>query len=623
MHRSKDFYVLLFVTVLSSLSYSVSAQIDTTKKSDTTKRLTIEEIIARQKGFIRQLAQNLLHDTAMENVQALTRTDQKFQRYKGKIIRQITVQSLEFGAAVSDTSNRLKNSLRNISNSLHHRTREVVIRNNLFFSENEKLSPYILADNEKHLRDLPFIRDAIIRVLPVRGTRDSVDVSVISKDVLSIGGTFKVYNAESVSVGLKEDNFFGNGDRIVGETLFDMSRDQKFGYDLEYIKRNIAGSFVDAALGFSNFNKTFNYGKREERLAYLRLAKPLVSRNMLWTYGSELEYHETQNFYHPDSIYRYFLKYKYNLVDAWGMVNLDASKADNNDYKARLRRLVGLRVIHQNFMDEPGKYANQYFYNYADLTAVLGSMSVFRQAFYKTQYIYGFGRNEDVPEGMEASLTSGWTKKDGRARPFAGINFQKYYFTPAKHYLNFTVKAGAYLYKNATEDVDLLARVDYFSRLIHPEGRWKQRFFFSTSVTKQINRLLNEPLALENEYGFLHLENTNVIGGDTRFMVKGETVFFSPWSVLFFRFAPFVYGDASYLNYKTENHTYIPKLYTAVGGGIRIRNESLIFGTTEFRGTYFPRKNLSNESWRFEVSTNIRFKYNQEFVRRPEFVKVN
>ncbi|MGZ5221164.1 MAG: hypothetical protein ACXWC7_13840, partial [Chitinophagaceae bacterium] len=63
--------------------------------------------------------------------------------------------------------------------------------------------------------------------------------------------------------------------------------------------------------------------------------------------------------------------------------------------------------------------------------------------------------------------------------------------------------------------------------------------------------------------------------------------------------------------------------YSVLGGGVRIRNESLIFGTTEFKGMYFPRKNFRNESWRIEVNTKVRFKYNQEFIRRPEFVKVN
>ncbi|MBC7914270.1 MAG: hypothetical protein H7Y07_09110 [Pyrinomonadaceae bacterium] len=615
MHRWRHIRTFFLLAVLLVLSISIYAQIDTSKK------LSIDSVILRQKGIIGQLAQNLLADTVVENLRDLLRTDKPFQRYKGRIIRHINIQTLEFGVTVADTTKRSKNKLKRLSNKLHRQTRDFVIRNNLFFSEQEILSPNVLADNERHLRDLPFIRDANIRVRPVRGSRDSVDVFIITKDVLSIGGSFRLHNAESLSISLKEDNFFGYGDRVQIQSLFDIARDQKFGYGFEYIKRNIGGNFVDGALGFVNYNKAFSNGKREERVTYFRLTKPLVNRYMKWTFGSEIEWHQTQNFYNADSLYQYDFKYKYNIIDAWGAWNIDAGKADDNRSKASLRRLIGLRVIHQNFSDKPLKYANQYYYSYADLQAVLGSISIFRQDFYKTQFIYGFGRKEDVPEGMEASFTTGWTKKDKRERPFAALNFQRYYFTPGQHYFNYTMRAGSYLYKSQMEDIDLLVRLDYFNRLHHLNNKWKQRLFLSASATKQVNSLLNEPLRLESEYGLRELKSSDA-SGNFRVTLKGESVFYSPWSVLFFRFAPFVFANAAYINLKIDN-VYAPKLYAALGGGVRIRNESLIFGTTEFRGMYFPRKNFRNESWRVEVNTNIRFKYNQEFIKRPEFVRVN
>lgn len=614
MHGWNYFRILFFLAVLIMASFSIAAQIDTSKK-----KLSIDSVILRQKGIIGRLAQNLLTDTSAENMQGLLRTDKPFQRYKDRIIRDIKIQAVEF--EITDTSKKFTNKLKHLSDKFHYKTRDFVIRNNLFFSKNDKISPYVLGDNERHLRDLPFTRDAKIWVQPVTGSTDSVDVIITTQDVLSIGGSFRMHNTESVSLSVREDNFLGYGDRIRAEGLFDVARTEKFGYGFDVIKRNIGGSFVDGAAGFTNFNKTFSNGEREERLTYFRLTRPLVNRFMEWTYGAGIELHQTQNFYNPDSLYDYDFKYKYNSIDAWGAWNIDADRVDGNSDKARSRRLIGLRVIQQKFSDKPLKYADQYFYSYASLKAVLGSVSIFRQNFYKTQYIYGFGRNEDVPEGMEVSFTGGWTKKDERERPFAAIDFQRYYFTANQHYFNYTVRAGTYLYKRKMEDIDLLAKVDYFSRLHHLNKKWKQRFFLSASATRQVNSLLSEPLRLESEYGLEELRNNNA-GGNSRVSLKGESVFFSPWSVLFFRFAPFVFANATYLNLKVENVS-VPKLYAAVGGGIRIRNESLIFGTTEFRGMYFPRKNFRNESWRLEVNTNIRFKYNQEFIRRPEFVRVN
>jgi hypothetical protein len=610
----RKYFILLILAGFLMKSFSIKAQVDTTRK-----KLSIDSIILRQKGIIGKLVQNLLTDTATGDMTGLQRTDEPFNKYKDRIIRNINIQVTEF--EITDTAKRFNNKLKRVSDKLHRRTRDFVIRNNLFFSRNEKLAPYVLGDNERHLRDLPFTRDAKITVLPVPGSEDSVDVYIITHDVLSLGGSFRMHNTESVSLSVREDNFLGYGDRIRAQGLFDITRKEKFGYGFDFIKRNIGGSFVDGAIGFSNFDKTFSNGRREERISYFRLTRPLVNRYMKWTYGSQIEMHETQNFYNPDSLYDFDFKYKYKLVDAWGAWNIDADRVDGNTEKARSRRLIGLRVIEQKFSDKPLKYANQYFYSYADLSAVLASVSVFRQNFYKTQYIYGFGRNEDVPEGMEFSLTGGWTKKNQRKRPFVGLDFQRYYFTVSQHYFNYTVRAGAFLYNGKAEDIDLLAQVDYFSRLHHLERKWKQRFFFSASATRQVNSLLNEPLRLESEYGLEELKN-NFAGGNSRVTVKAESVFFSPWSVLFFRFAPFIFGNGTYLNLRVENAS-VPKFYGAVGGGVRIRNESLIFGTTEFRGMYFPRKNFRNESWRIEVNTNIRFKYNREFIKRPEFVRVN
>ncbi|WP_332700055.1 hypothetical protein, partial [Halalkalibacter lacteus] len=80
-----------------------------------------------------------------------------------------------------------------------YKTRAWVVHNNLFFREHDRLSPYLLANNERYLRDLPYMREARILVWPVR-VNDSVDVIVITKDVLSIGGSIAMRNSKSATV---------------------------------------------------------------------------------------------------------------------------------------------------------------------------------------------------------------------------------------------------------------------------------------------------------------------------------------------------------------------------------------------------------------------------------------
>jgi hypothetical protein len=113
----------------------------------------------------------------------------------------------------------------------------------------------------------------------------------------------------------------------------------------------------------------------------------------------------------------------------------------------------------------------------------------------------------------------------------------------------------------------------------------------------------------------------NSIGGSMRANVKAETVFFSPWSILYFKFAPFIFGSAT--AFKINGDTSKTKIFPAFGGGIRTRNESLIFGTVELRAVFFPKPDLYNHRFLLQFNTNLRFKYIQNFIRRPEFVHVN
>ncbi len=77
--------------------------------------------------------------------------------------------------------------------------------------------PYLLADNERHLRDQPYLQDARISIRSSDRSFDSVDITIFTKDVLSIGGSFRMHNSTSVSATIREDNLGGWGDRLQGE----------------------------------------------------------------------------------------------------------------------------------------------------------------------------------------------------------------------------------------------------------------------------------------------------------------------------------------------------------------------------------------------------------------------
>lgn len=572
--------------------------------------------LLKSKGLLGKLARSIVTDTSESD---LIRIDVLYRAYTGRIIRDIEIRRLDFGVPLDDTSRSFKNILTRWADALHHTTREQVIRNNLFFVKNDTLLPILLADNERHLREQPYLNDVRILVDPVPGTEDSVDITVLTKDVLSIGGKFKMSSWNKVETALKDENFMGLGDRLQGSVFYDQVRRKQVGFGGEYAVRNIAGSFVDGYLGFQSFAPTFNSFHKQERTLYASFVRPLVNPYIKWTYALESAWHQNSNMYVSDSLYRAEQQYSYFNIDAWGGYNIGATQGQRgND---RLRTLVAARIIHQDFRQVPKKYEQEYFYQYADLTGVLGSISIFRQDFYKTQYVYGFGRNEDVPEGLDVSVTTGWTNKHDRVRPYMGFDVEFNHFNRKDDYFHYTLRVGGYSYQKKYEDISVLGNLEYISRLRRMGPGWRQRTFVTAGVATQLKRQLNEPLLLESQYGLPEYENIN-LGGNLRFSVKAESVFYSNWSLFSFRFAPFVFGNATLLT-PEDRPLLKTNLYNTVGAGIRSRNESLIFGTLELRGYYFPDRNFNGDSFRVEFGTNIRFKYNSQLVRRPQFIVVN
>lgn len=60
-----------------------------------------------------------------------------------------------------------------------------------------------------------------------------------------------------------------------------------------------------------------------------------------------------------------------------------------------------------------------------------------------------------------------------------------------------------------------------------------------------------------------------------------------------------------------------------LGGGLRARNENILFGTIELRFMYFPRKSMQHIAFKLTIDTNLRFRYNNTYVKEPDIIQVN
>ncbi|MDQ6762955.1 MAG: hypothetical protein M3015_10060, partial [Bacteroidota bacterium] len=554
---SKYLLALLFTGNFCLLSFTITAQ------EDSSRRKTLEDYVRDKKGILVKVVKGFMKNSEEDpNTKGIIRNDQPFLQYQGAIIRNVMIIRLPFGTPIADSAKKVATTLTKLANTLHHTTRNSVIKNNLFFNKNDTIKPYLLADNVRFLRQLPYIQDATFIIVPVIGTTDSVDVLIKVKDLFSISGAIGSIGLQRSDIEVREDNIGGYGNGLVFQTLFDNQRKSNFGFGFGYTQRNIGGSFINGDAGYKSFYSSIT-GPKEENYYYLNFSKPLVNRYMRWTYEFNSSYHSTRNLYGRDSSYYTDSRYQYYNFEAWAGYNINAKGYTIKKEDHELRKLVGLRLIDRKFQDIPSKYISNYYWRYADITGVLGSVTFYRQNFYKTQFIYGFGRNEDIPEGLNLTLTAGYTKKQNVLRSFLGFNYQRSFFNDKKNYVSYTIRAEGNLRGSSLEDINFLGGIAYFDHLKNLGAKWKQRFFLNLDVAQQVNTIFNEPLLLESNFGLPEFGHSQ-IGGTLRATIKAESVFFSPVSVASFRFAPFVFANTSLFSpYLSDAH-----IYSSVGAGL-------------------------------------------------------
>lgn len=580
---------------------------------------------ARKRSWVRRMYNDALQgiyrnpsDTFEFMAPRAERSEDVFMPYQGKIIRYITVVQFGFDRQLFDTGSRLGSFASRAASQLHVNTKEWVVRNHLFIRDGKALDPYAVADNERFLRTLPFIQD--VRILPAPigdNSGDSVDLVVVAKDFFTLSGDADVSGIERVLLRGFDANFLGMGQRLQVSVLHDMQREPRWGYDAIFSRSSLGGSFVNGVVGYTTINSGRSDGLEEEFAAFLRLDRPLYSPNARFAGALELSRNWSVNVSNkPDS---QFYDYRYNIADAWGGINLNTSAHGIESNIIRDRKFVAVRYLQALYDKHPVQVGDRFDPIYNDRRAALASLTLFQLDYYKTRYIYGFGLTEDLPHGYNATATAGWYRQNAVNRPYVGVDAVRYSNTPTGKFCQTFVRGGLFLRNGRPEDCGFLVGGTVFSR-VYDLGRSKWRQQVSGSVGALFNRTGLEPLRIDNNLGLTDF-NTDSIYASQRLSLRTEAVLFLPAKPFGFRVAPFAFAGLALLTPTQEWRE--SDGYSGIGGGLRARNDNLIFGTMEARLTYFPRTAFGIAPFRINFSTNLRYRYRSTYVHAPDVFRLN
>ncbi len=517
-------------------------------------------------------------------------SENDFRVHSGKKIRNIEIKQIDvFGSSIANPMRSEPDRFEKVLNKTHANTREAIIRKNLLFKENDTVSALLLSDNERIIRQLPYINDARIIVVPVSDTE--ADIIVFTKDIYSVGIDGSVSGFEKWNLTGFERNIFGTGHEFSIGVRHDADQDDNPGIDFTYRINNIKRSFINTDLFFSDGmgNKTF--GLNAERKFVSSETKYAGGISLRRVFTTE----DLDTLTVPEPL-------RYNLQDYWIGRSFMIDRTDVT------RLFVGFRYTNNNVYDRPFILPDSY-YHLQKYNLYLGSISISTQKYYRTNLIYSYGRTEDIPHGGMAGVTLGIEDSEFKSRRYAGLNLSAGTSVPKIGYFYTSAGLAAFFHDGVTEQGLFYLRTTYLSNLLYL-GKSRLRNFVKADYTRGFDRYLDEYLLYGKTDGFAGFRNDSA-RGDQRLTFSIESVIFTPGDLYGFKFAVFGFSDIGFL-FDTNEFAYQGLLLSSIGLGIRIRNDNLLFNTFQVRLGFFP--NLPQGS-----STNSLLVSGEKLLRPQNF----
>ena len=571
------------------------------------------EIKANRSKWTRELHNIVLRNPEQPDYSdtlGTTISAEPFIPYGGKYIRNIHFVKLEpFGPTLFDTSRQAGTNIERFGNELHTITHNKVLENHLLFQKGDLLVPYELADNERILRELPFIQDALIQVHETDPPSDSVDLVIITKDNFSIGMGGELYDLNSGRFSLFEQNLFGMGHELHLVFHWDADRSPWLGNEIYYIVNNLGGTFIKSTVKVANLFDSENY--------QLALQRKFFTPDIKWAGALNLERNRELRYINYADTAEESRFIKYNIYDSWVGRSFYLN-SQRRHTASRLNFVLTSRLMRDHYIDRPAVSENT-FYEFHNRYLWLNSISISSQTFFKSNLILNFGRTEDVPQGLLFSLTLGAEMSEFSRRPYTGISISQGRYLGNYGYLHTLIEGGGFL-KNSSylEQGVVNAEVNYFTPLF-VVNRFKFRHFISTRYVRGIHRFPDEQIGI-NDWESLRGFRSNLPVGQQKLIFNYEADAFTPYYLYGFRFVWFGFLDFGMVGPTTQKW-HDGQFYSGLGIGIRIRNERLVFETISIRLGYYPNHPEKNIPLFLDVFGEQRLNPANFYVTKPDIIQ--
>lgn len=545
---------------------------------DTTKVYSYIEKYSKKRKFTKFVHRLIFRPTQKTSAKRKKETrpqTNEFAKFECKIIRHIDIETLDpFGYSLDNPDRKPKNWAERTGNTIHMKTRKWTIRNYLLFKKNDELDSLLVKESERLLQQQRYIRNVIIKPVAVKGSKDSVDISVRVLDSWSLIPTGSISSTRG-NLEITERNFMGIGHEFENnfKQRFD---DSENAYGMRYTIPNFKNTFISSTFLYDiDFDNNYLKGVSFDRSFFSPYTR----------WAAEIGFQ--QRFYR-DSLSdaagnKELTNFKFETQDYWGGHSFRIFKG-RSEYDRISNLVTTFRFANVRFLEKPDEAFDpiQYF---STNKLYLTSIGITSRKYVETKYLFNNGIPEYFQIGKTYSVTTGFRNKNDTKKAYLG---GRYSFGGLYDwgYFGSGIEMGSFFSAGKSEQTTIRLEANYFTDVFEL-GRWKFRQFVMPQLVIGHNRLpiKNDLLNLSKANGIQGFNETQY--GTSKLLIGLQTQSYVPGQLYGFRMSPFFNATFGMLG---DDYTPLlsSRLYSKFGIGVLISNDYLVFNSFQISFAYYP-----------------------------------
>jgi hypothetical protein len=497
-----------------------------------------------------------------------------YKRFENKIIRNINVTTLDpFRKDLYDTTNKPIFIAGKILNDIHINSLPVTIKNLLVIRKNEPFDSVLVRESERLVRRQSYIREVYFYPVACGKNSDSVDIQIRVLDYWSIIPGMAA-SPRLLKLKLSDKNLAGLGQRFANSYTWNHTNG-KNAFETSYSIPNFRNTYISSDL---------NYNKDEQNnyMAGISIDRPFYSAFARWAGGVYFSKQLKSDTVYENDTSHFLFPARFYIQDYWAAEAWQVRKGHSEDDRTT-NLILSARFYRLHYIDKIMEMASSP-YKHENESFLLAGLGLSTRKYVQDNFIFNFGKTEDVPIGRAYGIVGGYQIK-GKRLFYLGANYSYGNYYPWG-YLRTNLEYGTLFNSSVTQQGVVKAELNYSTKLFEI-GDWNFRQFLKSSLTSGIRRLPNENLSINDGYGISGF-NGSGLSGTHKFLFTLQTQSYAPGNILGFQFGPYLLASIGMLGNKATGFRN-SRVYSQFGIGTLIRNKFLVISTFQLSFSFYPR----------------------------------